>query len=66
MAKRYELNDQQSARIAEMLPGKKSDPGRTAKDKRSSLDSEIGAQRDELTEWAGVCRSHRMIPETST
>ena len=34
MAKRYELNDQQWARIAEMLPGKKSDPGRTAKDNR--------------------------------
>jgi hypothetical protein len=34
MAKEYELNDQQWARIAEMLPGKKSDPGRTAKDNR--------------------------------
>jgi len=28
MAKRYELKDQQWARIAEILPGKKSDPGR--------------------------------------
>src|SRR5215470_7101642 len=34
MAKRYELNDRQWARIAGMLPGKKSDPGRTAKDNR--------------------------------
>jgi putative transposase len=36
MARRYELNDQQWARIAEMLPGKQSDPGRTAKDNASS------------------------------
>jgi putative transposase len=34
MANRYERNDQQWARIAEMLPGKKSDPGRTAKNNR--------------------------------
>ena len=34
MAKRYELNDVQWARIAELLLGKTSDPARTAKDNR--------------------------------
>jgi len=32
--KRYELNDQQWARIADVLPGKRTDPGRTAGDNR--------------------------------
>lgn len=32
--KRYELDDEQWARIADLLPGKKSDPGRTAGDNR--------------------------------
>ena len=53
MAKRYELNDQQWARIAEMLPGKKSDPGRTGKDNRLFINGVLwvlrsGAQWDEL------------------
>ena len=34
MAKRYELNDQQWARIADKVPGKKGDPGRSGKDSR--------------------------------
>jgi transposase len=34
MAKRYELNDEQWARIADLLPGKKGDPGRTGQDNR--------------------------------
>ena len=34
MAKRYELSDAQWRRIAPLLPGKKSDPGRTAEDNR--------------------------------
>jgi transposase len=58
MAKRYELNDQQWARIADMLPGKKSDPGRTARDNRLFVDGVLwvlrsGAQWDELPERYG-------------
>ena len=34
MVKRYELTDPQWQRIAALLPGKKSDPGRTAADNR--------------------------------
>jgi transposase len=34
MVKRYELTDTQWQRIAALLPGKKSDPGRTAADNR--------------------------------
>jgi transposase len=33
-AKRYELNEHQWARIADLLPGKSTDPGRTAADNR--------------------------------
>src|ERR671929_1233517 len=62
MAKRYELNDQQWARIAEMLPGKKSDPGRTAKDNRLFVNGVLwvlrsGAQWDELPERYGKWKS---------
>ena len=62
MAKRYELNDQQWARIAEMLPGKKSDPGRTAKDNRLFVNGVLwvlrsGAQWDELPERYGKHKS---------
>ena len=34
MVKRYELSDAQWTRICELLPGKKSDPGRTGRDNR--------------------------------
>ena len=62
MAKRYELNDQQWARIAEMLPGKKSDPGRTGKDNRLFINGVLwglrsGAQWDELPERYGKWKS---------
>jgi transposase len=62
MAKRYELNDQRWARIAEMLPGKKSDPGRTAKDNRLFVNGVLwvlrsGAQWDELPERYGKWKS---------
>lgn len=62
MAKRYELNDQQWERIAEMLPGKKSDPGRTAKDNRLFVNGVLwvlrsGAQWDELPEPYGKWKS---------
>ena len=33
-SKRYELNDRQWARIADLLPGKATDPGRTGRDNR--------------------------------
>jgi transposase len=38
VAKRYELSDAQWARIAELLPGKQGDRGRTAKDNRIFVD----------------------------
>jgi transposase len=62
MAKRYELNDQQWARIADLLPGKKSDPGRTAKDNRLFVNGVLwvlrsGAQWDELPERYGKWKS---------
>jgi putative transposase len=62
MAKRYELNDWQWARIAGMLPGKKSIPGRTAKDNRLFVNGVLwvlrsGAQWDELPERYGKWKS---------
>ena len=62
MAKRYELNDQLWARIADMLPGKKSDPGRTAKDNRLFVNGVLwvlrsGAQWDESPERYGKYKS---------
>jgi transposase len=62
MAKRYELNDQQWARIADLLPGKVSDPGRTAKDNRLFVNGVLwvlrsGAQWDELPERYGKWKS---------
>jgi transposase len=33
-SKRYELNDRQWARIADLLPGKATDPGQTGRDNR--------------------------------
>ena len=62
MAKRYELNDQQWARISDILPGKKSDPGRTAKDNRLFVNGVLwilrsGAQGDELPERYGNWKS---------
>jgi transposase len=62
MAKRYELNDDQWVRIAEMLPGKKSDPGRTAADNRLFVNGALwilrsGAPWDELPERYGKWKS---------
>ena len=55
MAKRYELNDQLWARIAEKLPRRKSDLDRTAKDNHRFVDGmawvlRSGAQWNELSE----------------
>jgi transposase len=41
MSRRHELTDAQWARIAELLPGKKSDPGRTAADNRLFVDAVV-------------------------
>ena len=62
MTKRYELNDQQWARIEDMLPGKKSDPGRTATDNRLFVNGVLwvlrsGAQWSELPERYGKWKS---------
>ena len=58
MAKRYELKDDQWARIEQMLPGKKSDPGRSGEDNRRFVNGVLwilrsGAQWDELPERYG-------------
>jgi transposase len=58
MAKRYELKDEQWARIENMLPGKKGDPGRSGEDNRRFVDGVLwilrsGAQWDELPERYG-------------
>ena len=58
MAKRYELKDGQWARIENMLPGKKGDPGRPGQDNRRFVNGVLwilrsGAQWDELPERYG-------------
>ena len=58
MAKRYELDDRQWARIADKVPGKKGDPGRSGKDNRLFVNGVLwvlrsGAQWDELPERYG-------------
>jgi putative transposase len=67
MAKRYELNDRQWALVADILPGKKGDPGRTANDNRLFVNGVLwvlrsGAQWDELPERYGKWKSvaHRV------
>ena len=62
MAKRYELSDAQWARIAELLPGKKGDRGRTAKDNRIFVDGVLwvlrsGARWSDLPERYGKWKS---------
>jgi transposase len=62
MTKRYELDDQQWARIADMVPGKKGDPGRSGKDNRLFVNGVLwvlrsGAQWDELPERYGKYKS---------
>jgi transposase len=59
MAKRYELNDAQWAAIAEWLPGKTSDVGRTAKDNRQFVNACLwvirsGAHWEDLPERYGL------------
>ena len=62
MAKRYELDDQQWARIADKVPGKKGDPGRTGKDNRLFVNGVLwvlrsGAQRNDLPERYGKSKT---------
>jgi len=58
MAKRYELTDGQWRRIADFLPGKASDPGRTGNDNRLFVNAVLwvlrsGARRSDLPERYG-------------
>lgn len=62
MAKRYELIDAQWARIETLLPGKKGDRGRTAKDNRVFVDGVLwvlrsGARWSDLPERYGKWKS---------
>jgi transposase len=45
MVKRYELTDAQWERIGELLPGKASDPGRTAEDNRRFVNAVLWVLR---------------------
>lgn len=61
-AKRYELNEQQWARIADLLPGKSTDPGRTARDNRLFVNGVLwilrsGAHWQDLPERYGKWKS---------
>jgi putative transposase len=62
MVKRYELTDAQWARIADILPGKASDPGVTAKDNRLFVNGVLwvlrsGARWSDLPERYGKWKS---------
>jgi len=62
MAKRYELSDVQWDRIAELLPGKAGDPGRTAGDNRLFVNGVLwvlrsGAHWHDLPERYGKWKS---------
>ena len=58
MVKRYELSDEQWARIADLLPGKVGDPGRTGADNRQFVNGVLwvlrsGAHWQDLPERYG-------------
>ncbi len=58
MVKRYELSDAQWARIADLLPGKPGDPGRTGSDNRRFVNGVLwtlrsGARWQDLPERYG-------------
>lgn len=60
--RRYELTDEQFARIEDLLPGKASDPGRTADDNRRFVNAVLwiarsGAPWRDLPERYGVWNS---------
>jgi putative transposase len=62
MVKRYELSEVQWRRIADLLPGKASDPGRTGKDNRLFVNGVLwvlrsGARWSDLPERYGKWKS---------
>ena len=62
MVKRYELNESQWQRIAELLPGKAGDPGRTGADNRLFVNGVLwvlrsGAHWQDLPERYGKWKS---------
>jgi len=62
MTKRYELNENQWARIAKLLPGKAGDPGRSGKDNRLFVHGVLwvlrsGARWSDLPERYGKWKS---------
>ena len=62
MAKRYELTQEQFERIQDVLPGKASDPGRTAKSNHAFVNGVLwvlrsGAHWHDLPERYGKCKS---------
>lgn len=62
MAKRYELTNEQYEKIAEVLPGKAGDPGRTAKDNHQFINAVLwvlrsGAHWHDLPERYGNWKS---------
>lgn len=62
MVQRYELSEQQWRRICDLLPGKASDPGRTAEDNRRFVNAVLwvlrsGARWGDLPERYGKWKS---------
>jgi len=62
MVKRYELSDAQWRRVADLLPGKVTDPGRTASDNRLFVNAVLwvlrsGARWQDLPERYGKWKS---------
>jgi transposase len=58
MAKRYELSDEQWEQLRDLLPGKRSDPGRTARNNRNFINGVLwilrsGARWSDLPERYG-------------
>lgn len=58
MAHRYAITDAQWARIAPPLPGKPSDPGRTAENNRLFIDAVLWIGRTGAP-WRDLQRDHR-------
>jgi transposase len=62
MAKRYELSNEQWGRIADLVPGKKGDPGRSGEDNRLFVNAVLwvlrsGARWSDLPERYGKYKS---------
>ena len=72
MAKRYELTDAQWERVADLLPGKAGDPGRTAADNRTFVNGVLwvlrsGAHWRDLPERYGKAKSvHKRFTRWAT